>query len=316
MLDNYRLPALYVSDSSMGTARKCMRKFEMIKFYGHARNDNDAALPSEVGHALHKAYQNYCVTRNKNKAIWTLMEHYPTTLNQNPNDARSMEACYSTLDEMFDHPLNARYQIAYVNVDGKERAAVEVPFRIKIKNISISDKKDIPVYYDGFIDLILYDTVEEKFIVFDIKTTRISRSDYTMKYKNDPQCLPYAYVIERALGQPANSLEIIYLIAYIDALEPRVLTYEFTKTEDDIKSWAFDFAYDLMNIKSFANIGHFPKNGKACDDWGACKYAQACDYKHAEQITQYLDLQFGSPIWEKPDFKPWFNLTLTIKGIK
>ena len=312
----YRMPALYVSDSSMGVARRCMRKFELMKLYGHLRNDDGGSLAAEVGHALHQGYQNYCKTRNKDEAIWAMISRYPSLLCNSPNDARSMEACYSTLDEMFDHPINARYKIAYVNVNGVERAAIEVPFRIKLNGVNLFDGYEIPIYYDGFIDIILYDTVEQKFIVTDIKTTRIKRNDYTMMWCNDPQCLPYAYIIEMALGQPADFLDIKYLVAYIDALDPKVLTYEFTKTAEDIADWGFNFASDIMRIKNFASLGHFPKNGKACDDWGACQYAQVCGYKHPEQIIQYLDLQFGLPVWEKPDFIPWFELDLTIQGLQ
>ena len=314
--NGYRLPALYVSDSSMAVARKCMRKLELMKFYGHNRNDDELKLAPEVGHALHAGYQTYVTTRDKNAAIWALINRYPATLNQNPNDVRSMEACYSTLDEMFDHSINARYEIAKVIVDGEARPAVEVPFRIKLKGISIFDDIETLVYYDGFIDLILFDNLERKFVVTDIKSTRISRTDYTMKYANDPQCLPYAYVIQKALGQSAESLDIKYLVAYVDALDPRVLMYEFTKTKKDIEDWGFNFAVTLMNIKSYANIGHFPKNGKSCDDWGPCRYAAVCGYNHHEQITQYLDLQFGTPTWEKPDFHPWFELNLTIQGMQ
>ncbi len=313
---DYRLPALYVSDSSMATARRCMRKFELMKLYGHLRNDGGGSLAPECGHALHQGYQEYCKSHNKNDAIWAMINRYPATLNNNPNNARSMEACYSTLDEMFDHPINARYKIAYVKVDGEDRPAIEVPFRITLNGINLFRDYEIPIHYDGFIDLILFDTVEQKFVVTDIKTTRIARSDYTMMWCNDPQCLPYAYVIEKVLGQPANSLDIKYLVAYIDALEPRVLTYDFTKTADDISDWGFNFASDIMRMKAFAEMGHFPKNGKACDDWGSCQYAQVCGYKHPNQIIQYLDLQFGKPIWVKPDFKPWFHLNLTIQGLQ
>ena len=312
----YRLPALYVSDSSMGVGRRCMRKLELMKLYGHFRNEDSGTLPTECGHALHQGYQEYCKARNKNDAIWAMISRYPALLNNNPNDARSMEACYSTLDEMFDHPINARYQIAYVNVNGEERPAIEVPFRITLQGISLFDDHVIPVHYDGFIDLILFDTVEQKFVVTDIKTTRISRSDYTTMWCNDPQCLPYAYVIEKALGQPADYLDIQYLVAYIDALEPRVLTYSFTKTAKDISDWGFDFASDIMRIKTYAKMGYFPKNGKACDDWGSCQYVQACSYRHPEEIIQYLDLKFGLPTWVKPDFDPWFQLDLTIQGLQ
>jgi len=310
----YRLPALYVSDSSMSVARKCMRKFELMKLYGHNRNDDELSLAPEVGHTLHQAYQTYMITRDKDKAIWALINRYPALLNQNPNDTRSLEACYSTLEEMFDHPINARYKIATVVINGEERPAVEVPFRIKLNGLSLFNNIEIPVYYDGYIDLILFDTVEQKFAVIDIKSTRIAKNDYTMKWANDPQCLPYAYIIQKIVGQPTESLDIKYLVAYIDALNPRVLMYEFTKTKKDIEEWGYNLIVTLMNMQNFAEQGHFPKNGKSCDDWGPCKYADVCGYRHHEQITQYLDLQFGTPTWEKPDFNPWFNLNLTINN--
>ena len=316
----YDIPSLALSDSSLNNTN-CWRKLELRKFYGHPRVEFGDTIPTGAGHALHGAWQTYMATHgNKDAGTWALLQRYPLHLQRSAMDFRSVEACYSSYLEMLANPIDARYQLATVIHNGIEKPAVEVPFRITFTDLSLFEDRFVPIYYDGFIDAILWDTLLQRYVVLDIKTTRKSRSDYSITYANDPQCLPYAYVLEKALGQSAEALSVIYFVVYIDPMEPRALKYEFEKSQEDIQAWALATAMDINRIRQMAALGFFPKNGKSCDSWGACPYKQACDYKRPEDVREQLALTFGvrddtDKTTVLPGFDPWFELNLQIEGL-
>jgi hypothetical protein len=316
---HYDIPYLALSDSSVNSRlRSCRRKFEFNKLYGHARAEREESIPADAGTALHKAWQTYMAEGSKNRGIEELMFAYPSHLQKSPMQERSLEACYTTFLEMIANPLHARYQLATVNVDGVVMPAVEVPFRIVLANTSLTPERHVPIFWDGFIDAILWDTLELRYVVVDIKTTRKQENDYTAMFGNDPQTLPYAYVVENAVGQAANSgLNVIYLVAYVDHLFPRVQQIPLYKSENDIRSWAFGLAMDIQNIRHMADIGFFPKDGKSCVGYGTCQYIDVCGYTEPTAIREWLDLRYGPPDHESvaANFHPWFTVNLEITGL-
>lgn len=311
----YDIPFLALSDSSLNKRyHSCERKFELNKLYGHARNEFDGELPARAGKAMHEAWQEYLITRDRDAAVRKLIMCHPSSLVKSGYGSWSAEACYITLMECLDSPMHSQYELAMVNVNGEQRPAIEVPFRIIFKNVSLFDDRHCPVYYDGFIDSIMYDHVSERFAIFDAKNTRKDRRDYTEMFKRDAQCLPYAFVIDRILGQPPTSLDVHYVVNYVDIMNPKSFKYSFHKTAADIQDWAFGVAYSIRDIKNYARVGYFPKRGGACDVFGVCTYANVCDYREPAAIRQALDLTFG-PRDDSKVFEPWFTLELEIEGL-
>lgn len=316
---HYDIPYLALSDSSVNVRlRSCRRKFEFNKLYGHARAEREESIPADAGTALHKAWQTYMAEKSKDRAIEELMFSYPSHLQKSAMQERSLEACYTTFLEMIANPLHSRYQLATVKVGNEILPAVEVPFRIVLANVSLDSERMVPIYWDGFIDAILWDTLELRYVVVDIKTTRKQQSDYTAMFGNDPQTLPYAYVVEHAVGQAANSgLNVIYLVAYVDHLFPKVQQIPLYKTEHDIRTWAFGLAMDVQAIRHMADIGFFPRDGKACVGYSPCQYLDVCGYTEPAAIRQWLDLRYGPADHESvaANFKPWFTVNLEISGL-
>ena len=318
MSSAYDLPYLTLSDSSAERRfHVCQRRFEFAKLYGHARADSEGTLATEVGHCLHRAYQDYLIHRDRDHALWVLQKEYPIHLMKSSAEPRSLYAVYATFEQMLANSLDARYTLAYVNVNGEQRPAVEVPCRIIFKDVSLLRERHVPIYWDMFIDAILFDTLEQRFVVADVKSTQKVRYDYSQMFMRDPQCLPYAFIIEKVLGQPAVNLPVIYLVAFIDLVKPQALKYEFVKTANDIREWAMDKAMLIYNLKMMANMQFFPRRGKNCDDYRLCQYSQICDTQSPDTIKQYLHSMFGPMDYVKKEkeFKPWFELELTIEGI-
>lgn len=311
----YDLTELALSDNSLNSRfATCPRKFELAKLYRHAHNEQDDMLAADAGTALHRAWQQWLITGDKDIAEWTLFANYPLPLIDKSNDQRSLYAAMSTLQLLINHAIGAEYQVALIDTPTGQRPAIEVPFRIALHNVFLFPEiREVPVFYDGYIDAIMYSAAARTFPVFDLKTTRKDRLDFTVSYKRDEQCLPYGYVLNRIVGEHIAMLTVHYMVAFIDLLAPRVQHLEFTKTQSQIEAWAFHLAKRVRDMQLYAQIGEFPKYGRACDTYRPCVYNDVCDYTQPEGIRNWLDLVLG-PRTAVP-FVPWFTLELTIPGL-
>lgn len=313
----YPLQALYLSDSSIKRLHSCPRKLELNKFYEHARVDRDESISSGGGTSIHAAWQELLVSGNMERALFVLQEKFPWQYQNSPNDVRSIYALYTTFLAMLDHKCTENYELVWVNVGGTTIPAVEVPFRIKFKNVSLFPDRDVPIYYIGYIDALLRDKETKLVETFDVKSTRIATSDYTPLYAKADQCLPYGYVLERVLGRSADNFNVNYLVAYVDIMQPQIYHYAFTKTRADIQEWCMKMALDITHIQTYAQSMFFPKRGESCYSYNRkCIYFDVCDYAKPEGVAQYLDLLFGSNQQEPPkDSDFWFTLEVEIAGL-
>lgn len=303
-----KIDKLRISHSSMQMARSCWRKLEFRKFYMSSAKDD--SLAASVGNALHAGYQHWLQYRDKDAATWEFMCHYPYQFESGPNDYRSLEACYSTLIALMESHSLSQYELAYINLNGSEVACVEVPFQINIEGFSLSDIEHVPVEYIGFMDLILYDVLNDVYIVVDIKTTRMTTKDMTPVYQFDEQCIPYAIVLERLLGKPIKHLSVKYLSAYIDILEPQVKLYPFEKDENDIQDWMRGMLIDLQLAKTFYQMNWFPRSSKSCFAWNKpCTFFNMCQTRNEKTIEAFLDLEKKEDS-RAIDFTPWVTLDL------
>jgi len=163
-----KISKLVISNSSRNMFRSCPRKLEFRKFYNSSRREE--SLATLAGSALHAAYQSFLVDKNWDNAALELMLGMKTDYDVEPLQARSLQACYATLVAMMQYDGYSHLELAYVNVNGERRPAIEVPFRIKVKNFSLSDDEHIPVEYIGYIDVIMHDVISKDFITTDVRS--------------------------------------------------------------------------------------------------------------------------------------------------
>lgn len=316
----YPVETLILSDSSWTKLHDCPRKFELYKMIGHGDHQFEDNLHTGSGKALHAGWQEWMTSRNRKQAIWQFMKRYPAALCKSGMQVKSMEACYSALEAMMQNKFfESRFELAYINTPfhNTPQPAVEVPFRITFAGVSALSTRHVPIVWDGYIDAILWDTLNHRFVVVDVKTLGRDLPDYSIQFSRDSQCIPYSFILEKATGQTANMLDVIYFVVYIDALAARALPYEFHKTQVDIDEWAFDVANDIRNIKMMADIQYFTKRGKSCFGFSPCVYHRVCDYKAKKDLEETM-----ADIWGKADhsarserMKPWFELSVEIAGI-
>jgi hypothetical protein len=329
---------LRVSYSSLNLFESCNRKFEFTKLYPRrARNfDNFAA---DVGTALHKGYQDYLATGDADSALWQLLLAYPHELSwQQENDFRSLEAAVNTLDAMIQSRVPDGWEVATIrrpltqvelqaNEDfkndvknlglvspydprGVEVPAIEVPFELRIKGITLPDGRGIA--FTGFIDVIERDIAGSQFRCKDIKTHRAYPSpEYAWKeqlgqakYKYNAQQVPYGIVLEHILGKEVERFDVTYLDVFVDVASPEVKEYTYEKRAEDIQEWLMNTVMAAQRIQTGMEMDYFPRTSGGCLSWQKpCFYMKPCESRNRKAIEQWF-LEGEEP--EHPEVtEPW-----------
>ena len=308
---------LRVSHSSMaGAFASCARKFEFGKLFLYSREDTDEEegnLAGEVGHCLHAGYQRYIIDRDKEAAIAAMMLRYPILLNDNPMNVRSVEACYATLQAMMQLPAMDFYEVAKIKKPNGEIApAIEVPFEIRLRDFPLDYcGRKVFVIYTGYIDLILWDHTAGEYHVVDIKTTRNNVEDKTGEYWVDEQALPYDLVVSQLVGQSITALDVHYLSAFVDILEPKVRLYDFKKSKEDVQDWALGLYTRLKELQWFMDRNWFRRTGKSCMNFKKnCRYMEVCHYRDPNAIVHFMDTHDKNTKIEPAE--PWIKIDLKL----
>lgn len=289
MAFQYPIKRLVLSHSARSSFRRCTRIFEFGKMFGDGSRD-DEMFAAEVGKCLHEGMQNYLIYKDENRAIVAMLATYPhhlEFLKPENHYNRSLEACYVTLMELIHSPIVDRYELIHIkSSDGITHPAVEVPFAIEILNSPFP----LPVFFVGFIDAVLYDKVDDRYLVTDIKTTRMNITDYSARYEYDEQTVPYGIVLEHVLGKKIDEFKVSYLSVYIDLMEPKVSMYPFTKTQDHIYDWHRGLCEDIARISTYYKNQWWPRatNGETCFSFNKpCFFAEYCSNRNPT-ITERL----------------------------
>lgn len=314
----YPVNALVLSHSSRSSFRRCTRLFEFGKLYGDQKRRDDS-FPGEVGNALHRGFQSYLTDKNYNKAMFKFMVAFPHELEfvETKNSySRSLEACYATMQELIRSPIVDEYELVKIKTRfGDIRPAIEVPFAIEIINSPFS----IPVYFVGFIDAILFSRITEKYMVDDIKTTRMNMQDMSSRYQFDEQTVPYGIILEQILGNKIDEFDISYLSAYIDLLEPRVQLYPFTKNSSHISDWYVGLCDDIGRMFGYYKNEFWPRatNGETCLSFNRpCHFIDYCTFRDTDAISRMISGTIR-PVDKlfHDDQQPWVMCQLDYKEV-
>jgi hypothetical protein len=301
----YPVKNLVLSHSGRSSFRRCARLLEFGKLYGDS-DDRDEMFAAECGKALHVGFQSFLVDRSEEWAIFKFLIAYPHELefNKPENSSRSLEACFITLMELIHSPLVDRYELIHIKTRfGTEKPAIEVPFAIGITGAPLP----VPVWFVGFIDAILYDKFDDRYLVSDIKTTRMRIADYSARYEFDEQCVPYGIILEHILQKKIDEFKISYLSAYIDILEPKVAMYSFNKTQDHIHDWYRGLCEDIGRVGKYYKNQWFPRatNGETCFSFNKpCWFNDYCSHRDPEIIQRMVGGNIREGLFHD-DQQPW-----------
>ena len=303
----YNLKSLQISNSSQKTFQHCNRQFEFSKVYSVGHNINNVNMGS--GTALHVGIQEYLKTKNIEHSIFQMALAYPVEeylltkdTPYNKDKDRRLEACYTTLMKIIED--NYLYEYELVNIDGYG-PGIEVVFEIKFPSL----KTSIPISYIGIIDLIVKHIPTGKIGAADIKTHRDTRTT-EKRYHFAQQTIPYNLVIEQALKQKIDNIQLLYFSVYIDIKNPDMQIYSYEKSADLLKDWAIGVTDDIKKIDQAIQRGWFARqlDAYSCD---TCQYFDHCDDRNVEQLLKELPEYF--PVRMSPERTPAFSINLEIE---
>lgn len=307
-----KIKVLELSHSSRGLLRSCPRKLEFRKIYNNSRKQE--SLASGAGSALHDGVQSYLQDKDEEQAIWRMIRSFPIKYQKSWMDQNSLAGCYHTLQSMLQWPKLHEYELAKIKKqDGSIVPAVEVPFVLRINNYPFYENGDtIQVDYIGFMDLIMYNKMDDEYIVWDMKTTT-KNTDKAVEFAFHDQCLPYGLALESLLGRDTTfGFQVAYWSTYIDHLQPKNMLYSFNKSHVDINDWMQGYLFDLDTIRRYYNLGWFARTGN-CMAWNRpCQFFDFCGTRDPKTIEILLEADAANQKeHEKPE--PWAIIELEYK---
>lgn len=313
-----------LSYSSLNTMAGCPRKFEFQKILPNT-GDRESGYAAEVGKALHEGFGDYLINHDEDSAIWKFVNHFPYEMEMmQTNDNRSFEACLSTLQAMIESTDTSEFELAKIKrPDGQIVPAIEVPFEIRLEGMTLPFREfdpvtghrtgriiERPIGIIGYIDAIMYSNFAMMYKSLDIKSTRESFIDATAKYKYSSQQIPYGMVISQVAGQEISEFEVDYLEAYIDLMNPKITSYRFVKTSEDIQEWCVNKILQISQLRQFMEMDYFPRTESSCMAYRyPCRFLDACASRDADAIADYL-LMGNEPVMQNEEFEPWITVTI------
>lgn len=277
-----------VSYSSLNLSENCLRKFEFNKLYPRRVRDGDQ-YAADVGTALHAGIQHYMAYGDEGAAWWEVMKKFPYIWEFNQvRDDRSLEAALSTLDEMMYKMDMSEWELMTIRTpSGEVVPAVEVPFEIRLKGITLPDGRGVA--FTGFMDAAMRHKGHGAIRTLDVKTHRRQREDATPVYKYDTQQVPYGIVLEHVAGNSIEEFEVLYLDSYVDLVAPRVTEYAFVKDSTDIQEWLINTVLRVQRIQRAMEMDYFPRTDGGCLSWNKpCWFLDICASRDKDSITDWL----------------------------
>lgn len=317
----YFVDEIRLSHSTLQTLESCPRKFEFSKLYQNPHHED--SLAAAFGTAIHRGFQEYLISGDYDKAVFAMMLEYPWELGESPMKDRSAEGGLALLDEMIKQFPAEKYELAYLDDSGTPLPCVEVPFRLVFDELcklvlTARDEpnerclvKEVDVNYVGYMDLILHDKFDDKFIVIDIKTTSDRLEDLSPKYKFSDQTVPYGLVLNKLMGLELDELEVGYLVARPSLTSPKVELYKFYKSKEDLADWARGMLMTLNNLSRAVSLGYFARTRNGCSFFGrTCPYYQYC-HDRDNKRTQ-LQLAYDGEMKPANSFEPWCEIPISL----
>ena len=304
---------LEVSHSSRGSLSSCPRKLEFRKMYASSRRDETQATGS--GKAMHEAFQSWIVDKDVDKGLWQLISNYPIQYQKTPMDANSLEGCIGTYLHSVKSDLFNEWEIAYVvKPDGEKVPAVEVPFNLRMQVDFFNTGRLVWVNYIGYIDLVMYNRIEDRYAVWDIKTTT-KDGDFVTQFNFDEQCLPYGLVLQKLLGLDyARGYEVGYWVTKLHAVEPYEKLLTFTKDGAGVAEWLRGYLLDIYMLQTYHKLGFFPRHGGNCSSWNRrCQFFDLCDSRDYNYLETMIGME-NAELEGSDRPEPWVVIDLEVAG--
>jgi hypothetical protein len=252
-----------LSHSSLSDLHNCERYFQLQYLTEGAEKQDKADF--SFGHAFGEGVAHYLVHQNKEEAIFTAwLSYYPqieTDKKNQPLAIALLENSFSRLDDILQD---------YEVVQFKGKPATELSFRMNI---------DEKWYFAGHIDVVLRNKWDNKYVIFEVKTTGLQLHDLDPLYKNSGQALGYSIAMDRIVGEELTSYGVLYFVGQLGKnYQSTIRTFHYNKTILDRLNWFMTLGLDVKRLKDMEEYGVYPKRGNSCLKYNRpCKFFGTCN---------------------------------------
>lgn len=176
----------------------------------------------------------------------------------------------------------------YFSKRNAELVGIEIPL------LSKADTKIDNVFFRGYIDLVIYDEANDKFIIYDIKTSTKGWTDYDKKDQTKlNQILLYKKYFSEIAGVPEDKIDVQFFIVKRKVFEsaeypiPRIQEFVPAHGKIKLKQAYEDFTAFLR--EAFTSDGKYvdkayeKKPSKLCD-WCSFNNTEHCDKNNSKEL--------------------------------
>jgi hypothetical protein len=150
------------------------------------------------------------------------------------------------------------------------KAAVELSFEFPAFEI-----QGETVSFAGHLDSIVENRYTNERYVKDDKTTKSALSaQYFNQYTPNNQMSLYSIAGRVILNKPVSG--VLVKAAQIQVESTRFVTQQVTRPAQVLDEWLDDAEYWINQAKGFALRGKWPRNDRACGNYGGCVFQQVC----------------------------------------
>lgn len=264
-----------ISYSILGQLHTCERKFQIERLLEQS-NDRPPSFPVPLvrGHAFGIAIQHYIIHGDMDLAVAQLWLAYePEVYDERTKvylwrAVNNLLCCKDALDK-----IRQRYKVA----EFKGKPAAELAF-----SLAVDDRWS----FEGHIDMVLYDTYEKIYVIFEIKTTGWNLVDLKPVYRNQSQPLGYSIAIDQIVGEDQNKYGVLYFVCRDKQgtnFIPDVYTFYFPKTLLDRLKWFYTIQLDVQRLNTMLENDLFPMRGQSCVNFNrVCPHFGTCGFTSAD----------------------------------
>lgn len=263
-----------LSYSTFSGLHSCERKFQLKKLEQSNANSIEtvSAFNTNIDFAFGRTVETgiHAVLLNKPKhLIWfdmfrawdaELLLQHPKEIPKTFLDAWIAIDKFAWIkDNMFQG-----WELAYFN--GKP--AIELAMHIDMEN---------GFHYLGHMDVALYNPLERRYRVLEIKTTGLKWVHPAM-YKNSDQANGYTVILDSIAKdiEETATFEVFYLVFTTN--NGQWNRFDFTYSRSNRAGWINTILLDINRINTYKQVNFWPKRGGSCMDFGRpCQFFDACD---------------------------------------
>ena len=276
------------SYSQRQTLHTCARKYQLIM---HEAADPTPSLEQKVnldftfGHAVGAGVQSWLLTGDLEKATFNSLMAWRAPFDERLDKKRkslweAVLAVESFVQFWHDSGMGDEWELAYLP-NGKP--AIELAFSLHAPN----GFKDY-----GHIDVVLRNKRTGRYAVLELKTTGAGADE--AQYANSDQATGYSLTLPSVW--PGVQEYTVYYCVY-ETTKSKWVVMPFDKTIRDRAEWVKSLLLDHSAVKTYEEIGFYPKRGESCFTFGRrCQFFGTCNLVPDDPLPKLEADQEAEPV--------------------